>query len=95
MKILPVLAALLIPTGQALADEIVTLLCTFRHGQLEIKINYTRETANGAAALISDKEIVWSPASDRNSLAIINRYTGQIQISGKRREFSGMCDKAQ
>lgn len=94
MKTLPLLAALLMTAGQAQADETATLLCHFRHGQLEVEINYTRETANGAPALISDQEIVWSPESDRNSLAIINRYTGKIQLSGKRKEFTGMCAKA-
>jgi hypothetical protein len=95
MKRLPLLVTLLIPAGAALADdETATLLCSFRHGQLEIEINYTRETANGAPALISDQEIVWSPPEDKDSLAIINRYTGVMQISGKRKEYTGLCNKA-
>jgi hypothetical protein len=94
MKSIPVLAAILCFANDALADETVTLLCAFRHGQIEVEVNYTRETANGAPALISDKEIVWGPETDKNSLAIINRYTGVMQISGNRKEFTGMCNKA-
>ena len=94
MKTILILTALLIPAGQALADETLTLLCTFRHGQIEVEVNYTRETANGAPALISDQEIVWSPKTDKGSFAIINRYSGVMQISGKRKEFTGVCDKA-
>jgi len=77
----------------ALADETVQLLCTFEHGKLEIAINYTRETANGSPAMISDKEIVWSPGGDINNLAIINRYTGVMQMSNQRKEYLGMCNK--
>jgi len=85
--------ALVLLTRPALADETVQLLCAFKHGALEITVNYTRETANGSPAMISDKEIVWSPGEDSNSLAIINRYTGVMQMSDQRKEFTGMCNK--
>ena len=77
----------------ARADEIATLLCNFKHGQLEIVINYTKGTANGATAIISDKEIIWAPDGNRKGMAVINRYTGIMQLSKGRKEFYGSCNK--
>jgi hypothetical protein len=93
MKAAAAIFATVLFVQPALADETVQLLCTFEHGALDITINYTRETANDSPAMISDKEIVWSPAADSNSLAIINRYTGIMQMSTQRKEFTGMCNK--
>jgi hypothetical protein len=93
MKPAIAILALVLSARPALADETVQLLCVFEYGTLEITINYTRETANGSPAMISDKEIVWSPATDSNSLAIINRYTGVMQMSNQQKEFTGMCNK--
>ena len=87
-----VYSILLAASLPARADETATLVCNFKHGQLEFVINYTRGTANGATAIISDKEIVWSPAGNRG-MAVINRYTGMIQISKGRKEFYGSCNK--
>jgi hypothetical protein len=75
------------------ADETTTLLCDFEHGQLEFVINYTRGTANDATAIISDKEIIWSPGGDRGGMAVINRYTGIMQLSRGNKEFYGRCNK--
>lgn len=90
-----VLAAgmLLAASLPARADETATLLCNFKHGQLEIVINYTKGTANGATAIISDKEIIWSPDGNRKGMAVINRYTGIMQLSKGRKEFFGSCNK--
>ena len=77
----------------ARADEIATLLCKFKHGQLEIIINYTKGTANGATAIISDKEIIWTPEGNKKGMAVINRYTGIMQLSKGRKEFYGSCNK--
>jgi hypothetical protein len=77
----------------ATADETVRLLCTFEHGDIVVEVNYTRETANGTTAMISDSEIVWSPPGDDKGLAVINRYTGIMQISKGRSEFLGMCNR--
>jgi hypothetical protein len=77
----------------AVADETATLLCNFKHGQLEIVINYTKGTANGATAIISDKEIIWAPEGSREGMAVINRYTGIMQLSKGRKEFYGSCNK--
>ena len=74
------------------ADDTATLACNFKHGQLEFVINYTRSTANGATAIISDKEIIWSPAGEKG-MAIINRYTGIIQLNKGRKEYYGSCNK--
>lgn len=74
------------------ADDTATLLCNFKHGQLEFVINYTKGTANGETAIISDQEIVWSPAGNKG-MAVINRYTGVIQISKGRKSFYGSCNK--
>ena len=87
-----VYSILLAASLPARADETATLVCNFKHGQLEFVINYTKGTANGATAIISDKEIVWSPAGNRG-MAVINRYTGMIQISKGRKEFYGSCNK--
>ena len=88
------LAALLtLAALPAAADETVILLCTFDYGEIMVEVNYTRETANGATAMISDKEIVWSPPGDDKSLAVINRYTGVMQISKGRSEYLGMCNR--
>jgi len=75
------------------ADETATLLCNFKHGQLEIALNYTRGTANGATAIISDKEIIWTPGGSDKGMAVINRYTGIMQLSKGRKEFYGSCNK--
>jgi hypothetical protein len=89
-----VFALCLLPAGQpASADESVKLLCTFEHGDIVVDVNYTRETANGVTAMISDKEIVWSPPGGNKGLAVINRYTGVMQISKGRNEFLGMCNR--
>ena len=77
----------------ARADETATLLCNFKHGQLEIVINHTKGTANGATAIISDKEIIWSPEGNSKGMAVINRYTGIMQLSKGRKEFYGNCNK--
>ena len=84
---------LLITCLQAPADDSVKLLCAFEHGEIMVEVNYTRETANGATAMITDKEIVWSPPGDDSSLAVIIRYTGLMQITRGRSEFLGMCNR--
>lgn len=89
-----IIAACLLAAGLPLsADETVKLICTFEHGEIMVDVNYTRETANGATAMISDKEIVWSPPGGNKGLAVINRYTGVMQISKGRSEFLGMCNR--
>jgi len=89
----PAVLLLLLYAHCAPADETVNLLCKFKHGTLEINVNYTRETVNDSPAIISDKEIIWSPGKDRSNLAIINRYTGVMQMSNRKSEFTGMCSK--
>ena len=84
---------LLVASLPAGADETATLLCNFKHGQLEIVINYTKGTANGATAIISDKEIIWAPDGNSKGMAVINRYTGIMQLSKGRKEFYGNCNK--
>jgi len=87
-------ASLLLAAGPpARADETATLVCNFKHGQLEIVINYTKGTANGATAIISDKEIIWTPKGSNKGMAVINRYTGIMQLSKGRKEFYGSCNK--
>jgi hypothetical protein len=89
-----IIAACLLAAGLPVsADETVKLICTFEHGEILVDVNYTRETANGATAMISDKEIVWSPPGGNKGLAVINRYTGVMQISKGRNEFLGMCNR--
>jgi len=75
------------------ADETATLLCNFKHGQLEVVINYTKGTANGATAIIEDKEIIWTPGGNKKGMAVINRYTGIMQLSQGSKEFYGSCNK--
>ncbi|MEN8106390.1 MAG: hypothetical protein ABFS22_00115 [Pseudomonadota bacterium] len=84
----------LLAVTSASADEIVRLICRFEHGEIEVSVNYSKETANGAVAMISDKEIIWTPKGGNKGLAVINRYTGVMQISKGRSEFIGMCNKA-
>lgn len=93
MKAAAAIFATVLFARPSLADETVQLLCVFEHGALEITINYTREMANDSPAMISDKEIVWSPGGDGTYLAIINRYTGIMQMSKQQKEFIGMCNK--
>lgn len=75
------------------ADETTTLVCNFKHGQLEFVINYTKGTANDATAIISDKEIIWSPGGKKGGMAVINRYTGIMQLSRGSKDFYGRCNK--
>ncbi|HAJ91211.1 MAG TPA: hypothetical protein DCO71_01085 [Gammaproteobacteria bacterium] len=77
----------------ACADDIATLLCNFKHGQIEVVINYTKGTANGATAIIEDKEIIWTPGGKKQGMAVINRYTGIMQLSKGSKEFYGSCNK--
>ena len=84
-----ILLAVSLPAG---ADETTTLLCNFKHGQLEVVINYTKGTANGATAIIEDKEIIWTPGGN-SGMAVINRYTGTMQLSKGNKEFYGSCHK--
>ena len=93
ISILFVASMLLAASLPAHADETATLLCNFKHGQLEIVINYTKGTANGATAIISDKEIIWAPDGNSKGMAVINRYTGIMQLSKGRKEFYGSCNK--
>ena len=85
-----ILLAVSLPAG---ADETATLLCNFKHGQLEVVINYTKGTANGATAIIEDKEIIWTPGGNKGGMAVINRYTGTMQLSKGNKEFYGSCHK--
>jgi len=78
----------------ARADETTTLLCDFRHGQLEININYTRGTANDATAIISDQEIIWSPSGNQGGMAVINRYTGIMQLSRGNRNLTASATRS-
>lgn len=87
------LALLWACAAPASADETVRLVCSFEHGDIVVEVNYTRETANGTTAMISDSEIVWSPPGGDKGLAVINRYTGIMQISKGRSEFLGMCNR--
>ena len=84
---------LLVASLAASADEFATLLCNFTHGQIEIVVNYTKGTANGATAIIPDKERLWTPAGHKKGMAVITRYTGIIQLSKGRKEFYGSCNK--
>ena len=94
MKAAVIVFAIMLSVQDALADETVKLHCTFEHGTLEININYTRETANDSPAMITDKEVVWSPGTDKNNLAIINRYTGVMRMGNNNKEYAGMCKPA-
>ena len=94
MRTIVIVFAILLSVQPALAGEMVMLVCKFDHGTLEININYARETVNDSPAMISDKEIVWSPGKDKGNLAIINRYTGVMRMGNNRKEYTGMCNKA-
>lgn len=83
---------LLLAVSSAEAGDIVRLVCAFQYGEIEIKVNYKDQTVNDVPALIDDKEIVWSNKKTK-SLAVINRYTGVMQMSQGRREYTGMCNK--
>jgi hypothetical protein len=93
--IIPFATAMLLLSSAlpASADETVRLVCSFEHGEILVNVNYTRQTATGITAMISDREIVWSPPGDDQGLAVINRYTGVMQISKGRSEFLGMCNR--
>lgn len=86
---LPLLAA----SEQAVADDTVRLRCRFEYGQIEISVNYTRGTVNDATAMIDDKEIVWTPQGNGGGLAVINRYSGIMQMSSGSKEYTGMCNR--
>jgi hypothetical protein len=86
-------ALLLAAPLHAAADETVRLLCNFQYGQIEVNVNYTRGTVNGATAMVDDKEIVWTPAGSSGELAVINRYSGIMKMSKGRKEFTGMCNQ--
>ena len=88
-------SALMLLTLQqpAAADDIVRLRCNFPYGQIEISVNYTRGTVNDATAMIDDKEIVWTPQDNSSGLAVINRYSGIMQMSSGRKEYTGMCNR--
>jgi heat shock protein HslJ len=79
--------------SQAAGDDIKYLLCSFQHGQLKVEINYTAETVNGVTAIIDDKEIVWKPPGKQSGLAVINRYTGVMQMSLGGKQDTGMCTR--
>ena len=89
------LAVFLLLTGsapsRAAEDDIKYLLCSFKQGQIKVDVNYTAETVNGVTAIIDDKEIVWKPPGKKNALAVINRYTGVMQMSIGRVQDTGMC----
>lgn len=91
---LPIAACLLALLAAPLpADEIKYLLCTFRYGQIKVDVNYTAQTVNGVTAIIDDKEIVWTPPGENAGMAVINRYTGLMQISRGAQEYTGMCNQ--
>jgi len=85
------LAAIVPPL--AADDDIKYLLCSFRQGQIKVDVNYTAETVNGVTAIIDDKEIVWKPPGKINALAVINRYTGVMQMSLGGQQDTGMCTR--
>ena len=78
---------------QAVADDTARLRCYFEYGQIEVNVNYTRGTINDTIAIIDDKEIVWTPPDDSGGLAVINRYSGVMQISKGNNEYTGMCKR--
>ena len=90
-------AVFLLLTGSAPAlamdDNIKYLLCSFKYGQIKVEVNYTTETVNGVTAIIDDKEIVWQPPGGKNGLAVINRYTGVMQMSMGGKQDTGMCSR--
>jgi hypothetical protein len=75
------------------ADDIKYLLCSFKYGQIKVDVNYTAQTVNGHTAMIDDKEITWSPPGENAGLAVINRYTGLMQMSRGNQQFTGMCNR--
>jgi len=91
------IATFLLLTGSAPSlaaeDDIKYLLCSFKHGQIKVDVNYTAETVNGVTAMIDDKEIVWKPPGKDTGLAVINRYTGVMQMSIGRTQDTGMCTR--
>ena len=93
-RLYTLIAAFLLLTGSTLSraeDDIKYLLCSFKQGQIKVDVNYTAETVNGVTAIIDDKEIVWKPPGKKNALAVINRYTGVMQMSIGRVQDTGMC----
>jgi heat shock protein HslJ len=92
----PITAILLLAAGAPLpaaGDDIKYLLCSFKHGQIKVDVNYTTETVNGVTAMIDDKEIVWKPPGKQSGLAVINRYTGTMQMSLGGKQDTGMCTR--
>ena len=85
--------ALLAVASHSQADETATLLCAFEHGQIEVTVNYSRETVNGSTAMLSNKEIIWTPGDGKDGLAVIDRFTGLMRISKGSQEFIGMCNR--
>jgi hypothetical protein len=77
----------------AQADDIKYLLCSFKYGAIKVDVNYTAETVNGTTAMIDDKEITWSPPGENSGLAVINRYTGVMQMSRGNQQYTGMCNR--
>ena len=77
----------------AAEDDIKYLLCSFQQGQIKVEVNYTTETVNGVTAIIDDKEIVWRPPGKQSGMAVINRYTGVMQMSMGGKQDSGMCTR--
>lgn len=77
----------------AAEDDIKYLLCSFQQGQIKVEVNYTTETVNGVTAMIDDKEIVWKPPGKQSGLAVINRYTGVMQMSMGGKQDTGMCTR--
>ena len=93
---MPLVACLLLAIGApplAAEDDIKYLLCSFREGQLKVEVDYKAETVNGVTAMIDDKEIVWKPPGKTNGLAVINRYTGVMQMSLGGVQDTGMCTR--
>jgi hypothetical protein len=79
--------------SQAAGDEIKYLLCSFKYGQIKVEVNYTTETVNGVTAMIDDKEIIWKPPGKKSGLAVINRYTGVMQMTLGGKQDTGMCTR--
>jgi len=77
----------------AAEEDIKYLLCSFRQGQLKVEVNYTTESVNGVTAMIDDKEIVWKPPGEKGGFAVINRYTGVMQMSIGGVQDTGMCTR--
>ena len=93
MKTIITAIAMVLACTNAAADELVTLICAFKHGQIEVAVNYTRETVNDASAVITDKEIYWTPENMKDGFAVINRYSGIMQMSAGPVEYVGMCNR--